>query len=128
MDALKAEAVASGEGFLCPRRAEGGVASTFSGVDTWAPGHGLVTQATGCSYCGSMAPDDFMAAVRAGKKIGPTDKSYKAYVDGHSGKFYYQHLSVDQQREFADLQNAKRITWDEPGYPYVPPFFMGRNA
>jgi hypothetical protein len=27
-----------------------------------------------------MHPDDFMQAVRDGKEIGPTDKSYKAYV------------------------------------------------
>lgn len=33
-----------------------------------------------CSYCGSMSPDQFFAAVDAGAQITPTDKSYKAYV------------------------------------------------
>lgn len=33
-----------------------------------------------CSYCGSMHPDDFFAAIAAGHEIVPTDKSYKVYV------------------------------------------------
>lgn len=48
--------------------------------DTWAAHHGLVNQERGCSYCGSMHPDEFMQAVRDGYTVGPTDKSYKAYL------------------------------------------------
>jgi hypothetical protein len=50
------------------------------GLDEYTAGHGLVGQPAGCSFCGSMPPDDFMAAVKAGAEIGPTDKSYKFYV------------------------------------------------
>lgn len=34
-----------------------------------------------CSYCGSMHPDELFAAIEAGCELGPTDKSYKVYVD-----------------------------------------------
>ena len=71
----------------CPRRRENGmdrVDGPFVGagqdLDTYEPNHGLVGQPSGCSYCGSMSPDDFMDHVRAGRPIGPTDKSYKVYV------------------------------------------------
>jgi hypothetical protein len=50
-------------------------------LDTYEPRHGLVGQKRGCSYCGSLPPDDFMDAVRAGKEIEPTDKGYKFYVN-----------------------------------------------
>lgn len=33
-----------------------------------------------CSYCGSMSPDQFFAAIEAGYELGPTDKNYKIYV------------------------------------------------
>jgi hypothetical protein len=34
-----------------------------------------------CSYCGSIHPDDFFAAIEAGSELGPTDKDYKVYID-----------------------------------------------
>ena len=53
-----------------------------------------------CSYCGSVHPDEFMAAVEAGEvELEPTDKSYKVYVTGGKlshDKFYFQHLSEAQ--------------------------------
>lgn len=74
----------------CPRRHENGMAdpnSPFVGsgadLDTWTTGHGLIGQeAAGqsCSYCGSLHPDRFMELVREGWIVGPTDKSYKAYI------------------------------------------------
>lgn len=115
---------ASGQGHTCPRRAEIGVPMAYAqtiGSDEYEKRG----ESRACSYCGSMAPDDFMDSVRAGVKVGPTDKNYKAYV-GDRGKFYYQHLDEAQCREFVDLHNAKRIIWGSPGYPYVLPFFMGR--
>src|SRR6185312_3564938 len=62
----------------CPRREESfGSNRLFPGGDYWHErDHHRV-----CSYCGSMHPDDFLAAVGAGHKIGPTDKGYKVYVD-----------------------------------------------
>jgi hypothetical protein len=52
------------------------------GLDDYEPGHGLIGQPRGCTFCGSMHPDDFMDAVRAGLTIGVTSKSYKLYVHG----------------------------------------------
>jgi hypothetical protein len=73
-----------------------------------------------CSYCGSVHPDFFMEKVRAGEPIGPTDKSYKAYlkVNGHA-KFYYQHLGEEAQIEFVKLWNdgtlkTKKYDFDKP--------------
>ena len=33
-----------------------------------------------CSYCGSLLPEEFFRAIELGCEIGPTDKTYKAYV------------------------------------------------
>src|SRR5947208_1601935 len=34
-----------------------------------------------CSYCGSISPDALFKAINDGCELGPTDKSYKVYVD-----------------------------------------------
>lgn len=113
------------ETFECPRRAEAPFRLPGDdGKDTWRKGVGLVDQERGCSYCGSMNPDDFLAAVKAGSEVGPTDKNYKVYLDGHAGKFYLQHLSEAQRREFFDLYKDKTMKVGYPGYFYVLPFFM----
>lgn len=64
----------------CPRRAKTGMDRDNSplrhggrDLDRWRKDRT-------CSYCGSMHPDDLMQAIRDGKVIGPTDKSYKFYV------------------------------------------------
>jgi len=140
-----------------------------------------------CSFCGSMHPDDFMAAAKAGAELGPTHKSSKVHVhdlpstapgrlrivgsgnhpgagltaykelskehrravraeyrrgkrfpddyrQGYfllaptrpttEGKFYFQHLSEEQQHEFIDLLNAKALTIGYPGRFYRLPFFI----
>lgn len=148
----------------CPRRYDDAAVK-----DTWRDHVGLAGQKRGCSYCGSMHPDDFMQAIRDGHQVGPTDKSYKAYlskaltpdelaahrdneiarwaldvdlikateiVDKHLaetpahgqslGKFYFQHLSEDQMREFIDILNAGRMNIGYPGHFYSPPFFFAR--
>lgn len=75
-------------GHTCPRRAEGGpwaqrpTAEAADGPDDYQPGGGLVGQPRACTYCGSMSPEDFLDAVKAGAEVGPTDKSYKVYVRG----------------------------------------------
>ena len=116
----------------CPRRIENGMHTAngpFRGagenLDSYEDGHGMIGQSRGCTYCGSMHPDDFMAAVRAGNEIGPTDKSYKLYVDGHSGKFYTQHLSPEQGHEFWRLHQDGQVNWGYPGHPYVPLYIPG---
>lgn len=34
-----------------------------------------------CSYCGSISPDRLFQAIEDGAELGPTDKSYKVYVE-----------------------------------------------
>ena len=108
---------------LCPRRSEGGIADTDH--DTWRD-NGT------CSYCGSYNPDVLMAELESGEvTIGPTDKSYKAYLtypqpDRH-GKFYFQHLSEAQMIRFVELHNANALKLSYPHHFYVLPFFMKRE-
>lgn len=126
--------------YWCPRRAE--TRSTAYGPDS-------IERGGSCSYCGSMHPDDFMDIARGDKpgELGPTDKSYKVYVEGTGTfkKFYFQHLSEDQMREFVDLYNARprrdysagdmTFTGGEgegmkvgyPGHFYSSPYFMTRG-
>ncbi len=121
--------------FTCPRRAEDGTDdpnSPFRGAgpnqDKWLRG-GMGTQRRSCSYCGSMPGDEFMAAVRDGTKIGPTDKSYKAYVGEMAGKFYFQHLSEADRRAFLAMLNGElpeAVNIGYPGHFYVLPFFIRR--
>lgn len=116
----------------CPRRAEDGTDTTdspftFAGPnrDTWdvrEPG-GLRK----CSYCGSVHPDDFIARLKAGDELGPTDKNYKAYLEYSVGfnKFYYQHLSPEQRTEFIAMLNTHEvIKLGLPGYFTVLPYFI----
>lgn len=105
---------------FCPRRSE--VPSTFKlpEQDEWRDGR--------CSFCGSLSPEKFFAAIEAGVELGPTDKNYKVYVDfgahGSSGKFYFQHLDEAQKRHFVELLNAKTLTIGYPGHFDVQPFFV----
>lgn len=162
----------------CPRRIESPNPLAYGGEhalpDDWERRHGA-DGPRACSYCGSLHPDDFMAAVRDGlAELGPTDKSYKVYVviqsilytprqyrlvDGVETdikeyapapahlKFYFQHLNVDQRREFVDLYNERprrqyssedmtfevveegtsKVNVGYPGYFYQLPFFMGKG-
>ncbi|MBI4900916.1 MAG: hypothetical protein HY829_10615 [Actinobacteria bacterium] len=147
--------------FLCPRRDEVLNPDGPFKVPNHDEWHGKDPRRT-CSWCGSMHPDDFLAAIRAGVTVGPTDKSYKAYVEetlndpdrvalgerykaqgftrehatdlakhasgAHIGKFYYRHLSEEQQGEFIGLLNAKAVHVGYPGHFYVLPFFVKVKA
>lgn len=130
------------ESQLCPRRYEDG--ATYGTPDIWQNRSGRHA----CSYCGSLHPDEFMELVRTGAaELGPTDKNYKVYISGANagdgGKFYFQHLSKEQRREFVDLYNERPVreyaedlsfeVSDEgtskmligyPGYFYNGVFFM----
>jgi hypothetical protein len=92
-----------------------------------------------CSFCGSLHPAKFLKLIEEGWRVGPTDKNYKAYLhrtseDSKEGsveptrhvqsKFYYVHLSPEQQRGFIDMYNSGAMSIGTPGYFYVPPFFM----
>lgn len=107
----------------CPRRMqEMGSWERAENLDRWDE------RPTGlsCSFCGSLHPDRFFALVREGYEVGPTDKSYKAYVKTPTGetKFYFLHLTEEQQVEFVGLLNAKQIKIGYPGRFYVLPFFV----
>lgn len=109
------------EGFSCPRRDEAfNAVSAYPTEDQWYNRGGRKT----CSYCGSLSPDEFFAAVEAGTEITPTDKNYKAYVG--SEKFYFQHLSVEERKRFIELLNAKKMKLAYPGHFYRMPFFCQR--
>ena len=106
----------------CPRQGE-----SFRGTDPQA----FWEKDRTCSYCGSLSEDLFFEQIEKGAKIGPTDKSYKVYIDliDHdvrgAGKFYFQHLSDEGRDKFIQLHNANKITIGYHGYFYVMPFFCG---
>lgn len=104
--------------FVCPRRSEIG---GWAGRDVWRRGRPYRT----CSYCGSVDPEQFLAAIRDGVPVGPTDKSYKAYVGDGPSKFYYQHFNDAQRDEFIGLFNEHVMKIGYPGFFYQAPFFMG---
>jgi hypothetical protein len=106
--------------FICPRRQE---------VPITPPDHDdywMATQ-TGqpiCSYCGSLHPEKFLAFVEQGLELYATDKNYKVCIGPARQKFYFQHLSVAQQRHFVNLMNSRQVVFNE-GLKFDPlPFFM----
>lgn len=118
--------------FFCPRSLEngGGPNSPFkppmNGEAHWR-------EDGTCSYCGSLSPEQLFAAIDAGHEITPTDKSYKIYVvtdTARHAKFYFQHLSPEEQQRFVDLANAqgldRGLKLGFPGHFYVLPFFCSR--
>jgi hypothetical protein len=82
-----------------------------------------------CSFCGSLSPESLFEAITLGETLTPTDKSYKVYVEicGRREKFYFQHLSKDEQERFIDMLNAGSVTIGFPGYFYQLPFFATRD-
>jgi hypothetical protein len=79
-----------------------------------------------CSYCGSMDPAIFMQHIEEGGEITPTDKPYKVYVERCGQKFYFEHLSQEQQTRFIELLNQRKLKIAHPGHFYVLPFFIAR--
>jgi hypothetical protein len=85
-----------------------------------------------CTWCGSLEPDRFMELIRQGVAMSSTTKSYKVYLlssdsqETWNGKFYFQHLSVEQRVEFVRLYNAGALTFAYDGHFTVLPFFMKR--
>jgi hypothetical protein len=113
---------------LCPRRSEMGITDSshpfkVPNSDHWRMRDGHRT----CSWCGSLHPDDFMECAEVGKKLTPTDKNYKVYVD-NTTKFYFQHLSEAQKTRFVELMNGSLLIFAEPGFFYVLPFFAQRKS
>lgn len=105
----------------CPRRmTEWGPWQREEGQDEWAIRHGYKR----CSFCGSLHPDDFMAKLADGAELSTTSKTYKAYIGEDHTKFYFQHLSIEQQEAFVALYNDRRIVF-AGGFGFNPlPSFM----
>jgi hypothetical protein len=113
---------------MCPRRAEVPNANAYSESDQWD------TDDT-CSFCGSLNPELVLEWMRTGQcSLGPTDKSYKVYIEKTDGtkhtkgadKFYFQHFDEEQMQEFIRIFNLRPRPF-EIGYPgkfYVLPFFV----
>ena len=98
----------------CPRRSE--IPTTDDGEDRYDDGK--------CSYCGSLSAGAFFDRVEAGELVGPTDKSYKAYIGGN-GKFYFQHLESNYAKHrFIRMFNDRTMKLGPPGNFYVTPYFM----
>lgn len=128
--------------FTCPRRAENGMdqpGSPLRGAgrlkDRYRPGHGLIGQKEGCTYCGSLAPDAFLDALKAGAELGTTGKDYKAYLAPHDlagpngAKFYFQHMDADQRTEFISMLNAGEVRFEERfGFTVLPYFIAARHG
>lgn len=110
---------------MCPRRFENPVgAERVPAPDVWT----VLDGDRRCSYCGSAHPEDVLAAMSNGAPVIPTDKNYKIYFGDDRRKFYFQHFSEEQQRQFIDLYNEKRLNVGTPGYFYVLPFFCSLPA
>ena len=78
----------------------------------------------GCSFCGSISPDEVFKAIDDEVNLSPTDKDYKVYVGGR--KFYFQHFNEAERDRFVKLLNAGKIKFEYPGRFYVLPFFIAR--
>jgi hypothetical protein len=51
-----------------------------------------------CSYCGSLNPETLLKRIEAGEfKLGPTDKSYKVYVDVIAGEDVHRQVTVSKK-------------------------------
>jgi hypothetical protein len=97
-------------------------------LDRWQTRSGDV--GLSCSFCGSLHPDRFLELIHEGWVVGPTDKAYKAYLEapeadgsGKRAKFYFLHLSQEQQDQFVELYNSRQMQIGYPGHFYVPPYF-----
>jgi hypothetical protein len=94
------------ETFVCPRRVDDAPwVVKFPDRDHWR------SNGT-CSYCGSLRPLDILSALAKGAALTPTDKPYKAYLDGKH--FYFQHFSKDERERFIRMLNDKQITFSFP--------------
>lgn len=78
----------------------------------------------------ALSPDvlDDVEKYEAGEPLDKMRNWKWVTEDRQEGKFYFQHLTVDQQKRFVDLLNEKKIKFGEPGYFYVRPFFISREG
>jgi len=132
----------------CPRRiSEPGPWERTENLDSWRLGTSFVKYTNdpaflSCSFCGSLHPEQFLSFVAQNWTVVPTDKNYKAYLgrpietrpllEGSEltidfeevGKFYFQHLSTEQQERFSELLNIGQMRLAYPGHFYRRPYFL----
>jgi len=135
----------------CPRRmTDFGPWEREENLDRWRSGTSFAKYANdptfrNCSFCGSIDPEQFLDFVAQGWVVVPTDKDYKAYlgrpVDPHPllegsevtidfeevGKFYFQHLTAEQQGRFVELLNSDQMRLAYPGHFYRKPYFITKD-
>lgn len=103
----------------CPRRFSNfGPWEREEGLDGWGPHH-MNASLRSCTFCGSLHPDEFMARIKVDEpksKLNFSDKAYKTYVGDL--KFYWEHLSEEQMREFVQLWNERKVTSEYGALPY----------
>ncbi len=58
---------------------------------------------------------------------GPDACTHRVTRETNSTKFYFQHLSAEQQGRFIELLNAKKIRFQDDYSFYVLPFFCKRK-
>ncbi|ACU71938.1 hypothetical protein Caci_3029 [Catenulispora acidiphila DSM 44928] len=120
----------------CPRRAES--VHQSAGPDTWTD-YPSITNGIGpcCSYCGSLDPDVFLAKVREGWIVEPTDKPTKAYLDAlytpeeieriKAGSITWQavrQLKLDEGGSEDEATAAANAHWGQ----YEAPIMTGRTV
>lgn len=101
----------------------------FPGEDTWREEGNPYHVSPSCSYCGSMTPEALFAAIEAGHKITPTDKSYKLYVEvptedpaalrvsgGTSSPERPEWGEPEQWHRYADLTDEQRAMLRRDGW------------
>lgn len=74
--------------------------------------------------------EELLAQYRAEGACHPSSGMVGDYVQFSNepattqSKFYFQHLSSDQQKRFVELLNEKKIKLNTPGFFYRLPFFI----
>lgn len=100
----------------CERRHES-AACLSDDEDYWFPDNT-------CSFCGSLNPDVLMARIEVGDvELGPTDKSYKVYVENKGGEKFPQVHS----RKCPDVMKCDRRTcthWTHDTTDHTKFYFM----
>lgn len=108
----------------CPRRLEGTpVFAPPADADCWRSDGA-------CSYCGSLRPEAFFAAIASNCQIIPTDKSYKVYVElphplAGQPAIYSMASGPVPGYEMLTPERADEIAWERPQDRFL---YIGRHV
>lgn len=112
----------------CPSRFQLGARDKIENIDCWQYRGEKIAAFDNryCSYCGSLHPDVFISLAQKGNEITPTDKNYKAYVEG-GGKFYFWHMDPSHVLAFMRLHRTGRLKIAYPHLFYKMPYVWTRE-